>query len=138
LRNEAFDVDSRPTNEDDVDTSNESAANVPKPGASTKGVSCFDFGVAKRVFQTLESACTTDEARRSLILFRNMYAINTKMEELKCELPPVPWKESKEITLSSSIGSGYRPVSTGSRKMSFMGMLRGRKSSGKSILSLRD
>jgi hypothetical protein len=67
-----------------------------------------------------------------------MYAINTKMEELKCELPPVPRKESKEITLSSSIGSGHGPVSSGSRKMSFMGMLRGRKSSGKSILSLKD
>jgi hypothetical protein len=85
----------------------------------------------------LDDICTTDEARRSLIIFRNMYAIRTKMPELKMDLPRTPKLQEKlGEKLGSNVGSGEAP-SAESRKMSFMMKLRGRKSSGKSIRSLR-
>ena len=70
------------------------------------------------------------------MIFRNMFAISEKMLELKVDIPPAQKPEDVKETLSSpSTGS---IMSAGLRKMSLKGMLRARKSSGKSILSLRD
>ena len=135
--NEAFDVSARPTEEDDVDSSRDSSLTIPKPSHPSSPDP--DLLRAQKVFRALDESCITDEARRSLMLFRNMYAIRMKMPDLKVEIPVSPKPEEKEV-LSSSLGSagGGGMMSAGFRKMSLMGMLRRRKSSGKSILSLRD
>jgi hypothetical protein len=137
LLNDSFDVTTRPINEDEVESSSGSTVSLPRT-AQPSGKQSSESQRAKRIFKTLDETCTTDAARRSLLIFRNMYAIRMKMPELKCEIPPTPKveEEIKEELLSSSIG--YGGVSGGNRKMSFIERLRGRKASSRSILTLRD
>jgi hypothetical protein len=135
---DSFDVNARPTDETGLDTPGTSTTSLARQ-THHKGKQDQELRRAQKVFEALESICTSDEARRSLLVFRNMYAIKMKMPELRCEIPPTPRVlDNRDEILSSSMGSGGGGMSAGLRKMSFMGMLRSRKSSGKSILSLRD
>jgi hypothetical protein len=137
MLNDSFDVSARPVQEDEVESSCGSTASLRK-SIQQKGKQSSDYNRVEEIFQRLDETCTTIEARRSLLIFRNMYAIKTKMPELKCDIPPTPRIEEdvKEEALSLSVGSAG--IGAGARKMSFMERLRGRKSSGKSILTLRD
>jgi hypothetical protein len=82
--------------------------------------------------QTLESMCTTEQARRSLFLFRNMYANNHDMPQLRVEIQ----KESPVAIFKTQSGDGTRKVSEsstasngrGQSRFAFMNRLRGRKS----------
>lgn len=94
------------------------------------------MGQVLHVLRTLESVCTTEQAKRSLLIFRNMYALNHDMPRLKVEVP----KQSPVAVFKNESEEGSRKVSDssttsigrGSRKFTFMERLRGRKSSGRS------
>ena len=136
ILNKQFDVETRPTGEDDVESSIDSSLPQSHHPTAKSNERKLEQDRAFKVFRALDASCTTEEARRSLMIFRNMFAISEKMLELKVDIPPVQKPEDVKETLSSpSTGS---IMSAGLRKMSFKGMLRARKSSGKSILSLRD
>lgn len=95
---------------------------------------------ALHVLQILESMCTTDQARISLLKFRNVYADNHSMPNLKVEVPKLSIQVFKDMaeeakkkqkeeaanrkTSSSSTESNER----GGKKITFMDRLRGRKS----------
>jgi hypothetical protein len=92
---------------------------------------------ALHVLRTLESMCVNDPARRSLLIFRNMYAINHDMPQLRVEVPkqsPVAVftnrseETSRKVSDSSTTDTGCGQSRGGNRKFTFMDRLRGRKS----------
>ncbi|QDS75641.1 hypothetical protein FKW77_006951 [Venturia effusa] len=102
---------------------------------------------ALHVLQLLESMCTTDHAKISLLKFRNVYADTHFMPALKVEVPKLSLqvfrsmaedakkKQKEEAASRKTSGSSTDSNAPGGRKMTFMDRLRGRKSrlsSGKS------
>ncbi|KIW08376.1 uncharacterized protein PV09_01292 [Verruconis gallopava] len=137
LLNDSFDVETRPTHEDDAASSASSAISAPKMVQETVHQTS-ELKRVEKIFQQLEELCFSDEARRSLLIFRNMYALRSKMPGLRCEIPPKsPTEaETKEEMPNSSLGNGT--IGGGLRKMSLMAIWRGRKISGKSNQASRD
>jgi hypothetical protein len=124
--NEAFDVEDRVTSPSDAESTTSSMSSMIKSTTTGNGAQTL------RIFQLLDNSCVSDDARRSLLLFRNMYAIRNRMPFLKVEIPPSPGEaqdEGEVADMEAGTGSSMGVI----RKMSFMERLRGRKSSGKSI-----
>ncbi|TID25014.1 hypothetical protein E6O75_ATG04219 [Venturia nashicola] len=93
---------------------------------------------ALHVLQLLESMCMTDQARISLLKFRNFYADNHSMPMLKVEVPKLPIqvfknmaeeaKKKQKEEAADRKTSGSSTESNGGKKITFMDRLRGRKS----------
>lgn len=86
---------------------------------------------ALHVLQLLESMCTTDQARISLLKFRNVYANNHCMPILKVEVPKLSiqgFKNMPEQANRKTSDSSTKSNGSGSKKITFMDRLRGRKS----------
>jgi hypothetical protein len=126
--NDSFDISSRLIKEDDEVYSSSPIIPLLKT-KQPKGKQHSDFKRAEKIFQSLDDECTADEARRSLLVFRNMYAIKMKMRELKTEIPPT-LKGGEEVKSFGSSGG----ISAGQQKINFIERFRGRKSSGRNIL----
>jgi hypothetical protein len=126
--NDSFDISSRLIKEDDEVYSSSPIIPLLKT-KQPKGKQHSDFKRAEKIFQSLDDECTADEARRSLLVFRNMYAIKMKMRELKTEIPPTLKGGEKVKAFGSSGG-----ISAGQQKINFIERFRGRKSSGRNIL----
>ncbi|RDI88406.1 hypothetical protein Vi05172_g1439 [Venturia inaequalis] len=93
---------------------------------------------ALHVLQLLESMCTSDQARISLLKFRNVYADNHSMPILKVEVPKLSIqvfknmaeeaKKKQKEEAANRKTSGSSTDSNGGKKITFMDRLRGRKS----------
>lgn len=93
---------------------------------------------ALHVLQLLESMCTNDHARISLLKFRNVYADNHGMPILKVEVPKLAIqvfknmaeeaKKKQKEEAANRKTSGSSNESNGGKKITFMDRLRGRKS----------